>query len=295
MIKEAIDRTRVVIEGQVCIDRNILEGGSMFEGAGSPPMFINRILRQLGCEPLIIAPYGSDYLPYLGGVNIYPTTPNCAETLVYENYSASGMRTQRALKRESALPVPLDMNVINILTNADIVIVAPIIPNYTAERFIRIADQTVNKGVLKVLLPQGYFRNFDEQDRVIAREFDEAGEILPYLDVVIVSEEDHPNMLVLAKQWADQNKDLISVVTLGEKGALAFNNGSKVEVPTQAVPKAEIVDSVGCGDAFSAAFVFKYRRSKNLERAISFANQVARQRLFQMADQIKIDLGSIFC
>lgn len=95
MLIQSPERIRVVIDGQVCIDRNILEGGEEFEGAGSPPMFISKILRLFpSCKPLIIASYGSDYLQYLDGVNIYPKSPNIAKTLVYENNSLSGRRTQ---------------------------------------------------------------------------------------------------------------------------------------------------------------------------------------------------------
>lgn len=283
--------TRVVIDGHVCIDRNTLEDGRKYIGPGGPPNFMRQIFEQFPDSFItVIAPYGLDYRQYLDGTNIYPLSPNVAKTLIYENNSYSGRRTQRAINREQALPVPIDEKVLGELRRADIVLVTPLLPNYPASSFETIAGNTT---ALKVLLPQGFFRDFDVSNTVLPKDFSEAEYVLPNLDVVIVSEEDHPDILNLAQMWSSQHRDLIAVVTLGEKGALAFQNQSRIEVPTKKVPKEEVVDSVGCGDVFSVAFAFEYRTNRSIARALRFANQVARQRLFQPADKITVNLGSI--
>ncbi|MBU0928174.1 MAG: carbohydrate kinase family protein [Spirochaetes bacterium] len=58
------------------------------------------------------------------------------------------------------------------------------------------------------------------------------------------------------------------VVTLGERGVLAFDGAARRQlfVPVEAVPIAG--SSVGCGDAFTAAFLAARRRGADLEAAI---------------------------
>ncbi len=112
-----------------------------------------------------------------------------------------------------------------------------------------LSDTTV-----KVLLPQGYFRRFDRNNQVIVRDFREENKILPMMDFVILSDEDHPRFLSIAKRWS-VTYNLSAIATKGEKGAQIFTRGTSVLVKTQSIPKHEVVDSVGAGDVFSASFI----------------------------------------
>lgn len=60
------------------------------------------------------------------------------------------------------------------------------------------------------------------------------------------------------------------IVTRGNKGADAVNyNYSSV------APKVEVVDVTGAGDTFLAALAFDYLHTKDIKRAIDFANRAA--------------------
>ena len=84
---------KIVIIGQVDIDRNVSENAT-YTSAGSPAMYIDKIYRQFpDCEVTIVAPYGDDFSLYLNKVDIYPKKPNTKKTLVYENVSKSGSLT----------------------------------------------------------------------------------------------------------------------------------------------------------------------------------------------------------
>ena len=125
----------ISILGHVCIDKNTSEHTS-YVAAGSPAMFMNRIYKQFpNCPTNIIASYGQDFLKYLNGISIFPKTPNSKKTLVYENISKKGNRLQKAYHREEAFPVAIDDNVKNILSNSDIVFVAPLLPNFPKSYF----------------------------------------------------------------------------------------------------------------------------------------------------------------
>ncbi len=283
---------RTEVLGHVTIDRNISEGVS-YVGAGGPAVFIEKIFRQLpNCRIGIIAPYGPDLIPYLDGSTLNPKHPTSASTLVYENVSALGRRSQKALNRDEARPIPLSGDIAKTISEADILFFAPLLPNFPAQ-YLADVEAIAKKDSLKVLLPQGYFRDFDPENNVFPREFLEAREVLSHVDVVIVSEQDHSNMLEIAREWS-KDTNLISVVTLGEKGAVGIIDRSEVYVPVNPVSEEDIVDSVGSGDIFSAGFAYFFKQTGKLEESIRFANELARQALFYPADRIKIEVGNYF-
>jgi len=67
-------------------------------------------------------------------------------------------------------------------------------------------------------------------------------------------------------------------ITLGSAGSLLFYRNKENEVcdehchPLQVSP---VIDVIGCGDAFGAAFVAQFMRTKNFSAATHFANKVA--------------------
>ncbi|MDQ7063155.1 MAG: carbohydrate kinase family protein [candidate division KSB1 bacterium] len=67
-------------------------------------------------------------------------------------------------------------------------------------------------------------------------------------------------------------------ITLGENGALAglYMNGNDVEIRHIPVPNSiEPVDIIGCGDAFSAAFLIHYLQTADFFQAVEFGNRIA--------------------
>ncbi|MDQ7054918.1 MAG: carbohydrate kinase family protein, partial [candidate division KSB1 bacterium] len=64
----------------------------------------------------------------------------------------------------------------------------------------------------------------------------------------------------------------------GENGALAglYMNGNDVEIRHIPVPNSiEPVDIIGCGDAFSAAFLIHYLQTADFFQAVEFGNRIA--------------------
>jgi hypothetical protein len=67
------------------------------------------------------------------------------------------------------------------------------------------------------------------------------------------------------------------VVTLGRRGALAsFREGSKIRKRRfQPYRPSEEIDTTGCGDVFSAAFIHGYLKGREFFEAVEFANRAA--------------------
>src|SRR5947207_8988773 len=126
--------------------------------------------------------------------------------------------------------------------------------------------------------PQGWLRRWDESGRVWPTPWTAAAEILPLLDVLILSHEDllpfaNGNRIdadVMLSHWSMQVPLLVA--TDGRHGATLFQHGITERFP--AYPAHE-VDPTGAGDVFAAAFLVHYHRHSDPRKAVDFANCVA--------------------
>ncbi len=277
---------QISIVGNVCIDRNVSENSS-YTAPGGPAVFMDKIFSQISdVTSTVVAPYGSDFIR-VAKLPLFPLTPTNEKTLVYENISSKGKRAQKAHNREYANPVAITKELETILQATDILFFSPLLPNMPAS-YIERVQSFAKKDCLKVLLPQGYYRQFDKDNNVIHRTFRESAQILPLMDIVIVSEQDGKDMLHTAHMWAN-TYNIIVIVTLEERGAIAIEKGGRTDLPTTPVPHSEVVDSVGSGDIFSATFAYAYKKTQSLEKAGAYANKIAGECLFYPSDKIRLE------
>jgi sugar/nucleoside kinase (ribokinase family) len=279
----------ITVVGHVCIDNNISENVT-YTSAGSPAMFMVKVYKKFPDVLVnIIAPYGRDFLTYLGNVHIYPKKPTAERTLIYENKSRDNIRTQKALNRKYAKPLPIDTEFKKIIASSDVIFFAPLTPDFSldyVENFITPAK----KDQVKILMSQGYCRDFDKDDNVIQRDFIEAAKIIPLFDFVIVSDQDHKDINNIAKSWAERTN---VIITLGDKGAKHLYRNDSIFASVDPVKSEDIVDSVGSGDIFSAAFGYKYFLIKNVKKSLEFANNIARQCLFYPSNNLQFTLPQL--
>ena len=73
------------------------------------------------------------------------------------------------------------------------------------------------------------------------------------------------------RRWSEQYGSEIICVTLGERGCALFHHGKYCEVPGF---KVEVADTVGAGDAFSAAFLHAIEQGWDANVTGRFANAV---------------------
>jgi len=278
-------KIEILIIGHICIDHNTSEKSSYISAGGSA-IFINKIFNQFkDCKTTVIASYGKDFLPYLNKIKIFPARSMYNHTLIYKNIIKNELRVQKTLYRKNASPIKIKNKVGNIIKQADILFIAPLLPNFSPKYIQQIVSFTKKKSV-KILLPQGYFRNFNSQNNVTKREFLEANKVLPLLNFIIVSEEDFPQMRKVGHAWVRKNNNTV-IITLGKKGALIINKNKEINIPTIPVAANKIVDSIGSGDIFSAGFAYKYMKTKNIKTAVKFANKLAYKHLFYSSNEIK--------
>jgi sugar/nucleoside kinase (ribokinase family) len=118
--------------------------------------------------------------------------------------------------------------------------------------------------------PQGWLRQWDASGRVRMRPWEEARQILPHVDVLVLSEEDLNGNASLMDEYVRLTR--IAVMTLGPRGCVVFTEGNQVHVPGYPAPE---VDPTGAGDVFAAAFLVRLSETQDPFEAARFANATA--------------------
>jgi len=275
----------ILLWGDLCIDHNDIKGKKISSPGGSS-FYCSKIFKELEWKPIIISPRGKDYnTDWLNGTEVYPKSPQTETTLIYQNnYNQKGERTLFAKNRRSASFIEPSSVPEPYIKEAEGAVVCPIDNNIELHH---IKDLRQKMGREKVLacLPQGFFRRYKKNGEVYQEDWKEERAIVPLLDLIFLSEEDGENLDNKALEWS--GLDTIVVITRAEKGCSVFQNKKRVDFPAFEVE--EIVDPVGAGDVFSAAFVYSYLTDNDVKRAARFANATAAISLAFHAQEIKLD------
>lgn len=121
-------------------------------------------------------------------------------------------------------------------------------------------------GAKRVLAAQGMLRSFGPAGLVVPAPWRDYARLLPKVDAVVVSEEDHAE----DRAWL---RYTTVVVTKAERGSDVHENGKTIEVAPFAV--AEVIDQTGAGDAFAASLALGLAEGLSLAAAARFASAAA--------------------
>jgi 1D-myo-inositol 3-kinase len=193
-------------------------------------------------------------------------------TTAFVNTYHEGFRTQYVRARADQLQLE---DVPEAWRQASIVLFGPL-DQELSPSFIRHFPHST--GSIFAATPQGWLRRWDGDGRVWPTPWTAAGEILPLLDVLILSHDDllpfangnRTDADAMLSQWSMQVPLLVA--TDGRHGATLFQHGFVERFP--AYPSHE-VDPTGAGDVFAAAFLVDYHRHGDPRKAVDFANCVA--------------------
>ena len=121
-------------------------------------------------------------------------------------------------------------------------------------------------GAKRVLAAQGMLRSFGPDGLVIPSPWAGYARLLPKVDAVVVSEEDHAE----DRAWLPYTT---VVVTKAERGSELHSRGETIQVAAFPVP--EVVDQTGAGDAFAASLALALAEGLTLVDAATFASAAA--------------------
>jgi len=121
-------------------------------------------------------------------------------------------------------------------------------------------------GARRVLAAQGMLRSFAKDGTVLASRWRGYATLLPKVDAVVVSEEDHAE----DSAWLPFTT---VVVTQAERGSDLHARGVTTHVRAFAVPA--VIDPTGAGDAFAAGLALGLAEGLELVEAAMFASAAA--------------------
>ncbi|GAA1000678.1 PfkB family carbohydrate kinase [Subtercola frigoramans] len=289
----------VTIVGHVCIDENRADDDSAVDepnvdslgrggsgdgtnassgsgetrrSAGSPAVFMApQFSRNSVDDVSVLAPYADDF-PSLGAGLDFLNPPQAGTTMLYRNIIEGGLRRQECQASAAAEPVPLNEAISARLASTDILVVAPLLPTFTAD-YVRQLAGGVPSHAVTILIAQGYLRDVTDDAVVVKRAFSEHAEILPLFDLVVFSDEDISDALVVARNWSGLYPRVRFVVTQNSAGATIFSAGSATHVAAH--PIDTVGQAIGTGDVFSAEFALSYFHSGDAVAAVAEANVAA--------------------
>jgi 1D-myo-inositol 3-kinase len=194
------------------------------------------------------------------------------DTTAFVNSYYEGFRTQYLRARASLLPAE---DVPRSWRNAPVVLLGPLAQELSPS-LVKLFPR--RPGAIIAATPQGWLRRWDDDGRVWPTPWTDAEELLPLLDVLILSHDDllpfadgnRADADAILTRWSMQVPLLVA--TDGQHGATLFQHGNTEKFP--AYPTIE-VDPTGAGDVFAAAFLAHLYRNGDPHKAVDFANCVA--------------------
>ncbi len=217
--------------------------------------------RNLGRKPGIVTRVAPDFVlpPALHDIAVHRIP--AAQTTTFHNVYRDGHRQQFLLARAEVLQ-PEDIP--PAWRAAPIVHLGPL-DRELDSRFAGLFPHS-----LVGVTPQGWLREWDASGRIRMRPWEEAPQILPQVQVLVLSEEDLNGNLGLIDQYACMAS--IAVMTQGARGCTVFTCSESRQVP--GFPVAE-VDPTGAGDVFAAAFLIRLQETQDPIESARFANATA--------------------
>jgi 1D-myo-inositol 3-kinase len=193
-------------------------------------------------------------------------------TTAFVNIYHENFRTQYLRARADLLQVE---NVPESWRDAPIILLGPL-DQELSPALVKLFPR--RQGTIIAATPQGWLRRWDDDGRVWPTPWTAAEEILPLLDVLILSHDDllpfangnRADADAILTRWSMQVPLLVA--TDSWHGATLFQRGVTERFP--AYPARE-VDPTGAGDVFAAAFLIHIYRHGDPRQAMDFANCVA--------------------
>jgi sugar/nucleoside kinase (ribokinase family) len=234
---------------------------------GGTVTFAATVTARLGRRPTVItyAQPDTDFsvLPPQTELILHPS----ATTTCFANIYTPGGRIQYCY---TPAPQIQPDDVPQAMRCPSIALLGPIADEIAPEVAAIFAPETVVAAV-----PQGWMRRWDPDGRVHSKEWENAAQILPHLDALVLSLEDFDadwTRLAPAFHFVP-----MIVVTEYKAGSTVFQkqpSGSVLETKIPPRPAHE-VDPTGAGDTFTTAFLIYLQESGDALQAARFANVTA--------------------
>lgn len=250
------------------VTRDLIDPSSMSNyRLGGTVSFAAVTALRLGRKPTVLTRASEDTrwdeLPPEIVLNILPSP---ATTTFANVYTKEG-RVQYTYAQAS----PIEAEDVPVaLHNPSAVLLGPLVDEISPKVASIFAPQTLVAAV-----PQGWMRRWDKSGRIFSVPWAAETEVLPHLDVLVLSQED----IAYDLKRLDRAFSVVPLVVLTEykEGSTIYQqlgDGSLEEIKIPPRPARE-VDPTGAGDVFATAFLLRYQETGDAVHSARFANVTA--------------------
>ncbi len=217
---------------------------------------------RMGCRVGVVTSTGPDLDLDQALPNVQSVRRDSPVTTEFENIYHDGERTQYIHQRADVIrccDIPLPWR------SAPMVYLGSIDREIEPEVFFCFSDES-----LICLMPQGFFRRWDETGLISFTEWSPPEALLRRINVLVLSEMDVPDPDALVREWRHLVE--ILVITRAERGATVYQGNEHCHYPARPALEADLT---GAGDVFAAAFLFCLAETGDPCQAAGFANVAA--------------------
>ncbi|MBC7090777.1 MAG: carbohydrate kinase family protein [Nitrososphaeria archaeon] len=276
MRKSMRQNVRVVVVGHFSLDENVSPKGSVTNVLGGAPIYSGSTFSKLGVKAGICSCIGEDQyeraIDFCKSMGIdYKGLRVCGTKTLYfrNNYDEKGDRIQNCYNVPRKLS-PKDLPKEYLKCSA--YYISPLMNEVT----LNFLDTIRFRESVLMLDPQGIMRKVGEDGKVsIVFEKERLIKFFEKVDIVKFGKDEAKAVGLKEKEILKLIRDSgakIGIVTRGKDPVIVSHENGVFETDTIDV---NVEDPTGAGDVFGAAFLTEYLESKDIKRAVKFANIAA--------------------
>jgi sugar/nucleoside kinase (ribokinase family) len=202
--------------------------------------------RRLGLSVGLLTSLSRDYPLDVFPEGIHVTTVASPQTTRYRLGESKGARTLTLLSRAADIETE---HLPAAWRGAALAVLCPVAGEVDPALAGAFEDAAV------ALLPQGWMRKRGRGGLIGSQPWEDADDLLPQTQLLVLSEEDLPRGDEAALAWLQRVP--LGAITRGRRGATLYVNGDSYHV--EADPAREL-DATGAGDVFATTLLIEYQR-----------------------------------
>ena len=202
--------------------------------------------RRLGLSVGLLTSLSRDYPLDIFPEGIHITTVASPQTTRYRLGESKGARTLTLLSRAADLETE---HLPAAWRGSPLAVLCPVAGEVDPALAGAFEDAAV------AMLPQGWMRKRGRGGLMDPQPWEDADDLLPQTQLLVLSEEDLPRGDEAALAWLQQVP--LGAITRGRRGATLYVNGESYHVEADA---ARELDATGAGDVFATTLLIEYQR-----------------------------------
>ncbi len=213
---------------------------------GGSAYYVALAARRLGLEVGLLTSGAPDFPSDVIPAGITVATVSSPRTTRYRVGEAGGSRTLTLLSRAEDIEI---QHLPEGWKSAPLAVLCPVVGEVDPALVSVFDDASL------AVLPQGWMRTRGKDGVMGPQPWEDADDVLPLTQLLVLSEEDVPGSEETAVKWFDQVP--LGAITRARRGATLYVNGEPYHV---APDRAAETDPTGAGDVFATTLLIEYQR-----------------------------------